>query len=224
MQALLEIDERHVSIELRAHLTYLLAELAWARQERGELQAFALRTQALAEERGSAYSIVTARHALGVAHLLGRRWADAEQALASSLEVMQREGAGEELLAQGLALRAEARLRLGDPRGGLELAQRALEEARRRGMRYYVGVAGLCCARLLLRQTEPQLDEAERALAGAEQVGREIGARIYVPYLEAERAEIARRRGDEAEHQRRLAAALESFEAMGNPRRPRSES
>jgi predicted ATPase/class 3 adenylate cyclase len=223
MKALLEIDEQHVSLELRAHLAHQLAELAWARQERGELLAFALRTHALAEERGSGYSIVTARHALGVAYLLERRWADAERWLAAALEVMQREGAGEELLAQGLALRAEARLHLGDSQGGLELARRALEEAGRRGMRYYVGVAGLCCARLLLRQTEPRIDEAEQALVGVEQVGREIGARIYLPYLEAERAEIARRRGDEAEYKRRFAAALQSFESMGGPRRLRSE-
>ena len=218
MQAILEVDEAHVSIELRAHLAHQLAELGWARQQPGDLLAFAQRALAVAEERGSGYSIVTARHALGVACLLARQWDEAERTFAAALEIMQREGAGEELRAQGLALRAQARLRLGDPVGGLEMARTALSEARRRGMRYYVGVAGLCHARLLLRQTEPRVDEAERALDGVEQVGREIGARIYLPYVEAERAEIARRRGDEAEYQRRFAAALALFESMGNPR------
>jgi class 3 adenylate cyclase len=218
LHALLEVNEADVSVDLHAARAHVIAELAWARQDGDGVLAIARRAHQVAEARGSEYSIVASFHTLGVAHLLGARWAEAEEALGAALAVMQREGAGEELMAQGLALRAEARLRLGDPLGGLATARAALDAAEQRGMRYYVGVAGLCCARLLLRQTTPRIDEAERALARAEQVGREIGARIYRPYIEAERAEIARRKGDLAEYERRFAAALVLFAEMGNPR------
>jgi class 3 adenylate cyclase len=218
IRTLLEVDERHVSVDLHAARAHVIAEISWARQDQEGLLAIAQRAHEIAEARGSGYSIVASLHALGVAQLLRARWTEAEQALGAALAIMQRDGAGEELMAQGLALRAEARLRLGDPHGGLDIARASLDAAERRGMRYYVGVAGLCCARLLLRQSTPQVDEAERALARVEQVGREIGARIYRPYVEAERAEIARRRGDAAEHEGRLAAALALFAEIGSPR------
>jgi tetratricopeptide (TPR) repeat protein len=219
LRSLLALDPGLSSLDLRTLLAYLCAELALMRSDADGLLPIVQVALRLAEPHGSSYALALARTAMGIAELLEGRWEQAEDLFGSTFELTQRTGAGQELGMSLLALQAECRLRRGDPPAALRTAGAALEEARKREMRYYTGMVRLCYARTLLRQDEARLDEAERALDEVEKLGREIGAGSYLPFLEAERAQLALRRGDDPAYRRHLAVSLQMFDELGAPRR-----
>ena len=115
-----------------------------------------------------------------------------------------------------LPLLAEAHLAAGAPRAARETAERALTLARERGMRMAECAAQLVVGRVLLRSEGVGAREAiDSALAEASSLVGETGAKRYAPFINLERAELARRVGDDATRQRELSEAHRLFAEMG---------
>jgi len=115
-----------------------------------------------------------------------------------------------------LSLPADAHLAAGDPRAARETAERALTVARERGMQMGECAAHLALGRVLVRSEGPRAREAaESALAQASSLAAETGAARYAPFIHLERAELARRVGDDTARQRELSEAHRLFAEMG---------
>jgi hypothetical protein len=137
-------------------------------------------------------------------------------ALEGALAIGRDRQAGRRNEAMILPLLAEAHLAAGDPRAARETAERALTLARERGMRMAECAAQLAVGRTLLRSEGVRAQEAiDSALAEASSLVSETGAARYAPFIHLERAELARRVGEDTTRQRELSEAHRLFAEMG---------
>jgi adenylate cyclase len=170
-----------------------------------------------AERAGMQVGQVVCYFALGVAHVLNRAWRDALDVLEQAL------GIGRErrlvLWESGVvAAMAAAHLGLGDCDRALALSEEAIAISGRRGSRFREFSALLTRIRAL-RETRglKAKPEIETTLAEADSWLQMSGAKSYEPFIRVERAELARRTGDEAARLRELREAHRLFTEIGAP-------
>ena len=110
----------------------------------------------------------------------------------------------------------DAYLALGDVGAGAGGGHRGPGLGARAGPRPQRDAQPLALARVLLGSGDEELlDEADAALAEAARLTRDTGARGLEPIVHVELAELARRRGDDAGHERELREAHRRFVAIG---------
>ncbi len=152
---------------------------------------------------------------LGSAQGLGQEWKEATASLERALSIARER----RLLvseAEILAHLAEAYLGLGRERRALETAEEAIRAARRRGTRLHECDGHLALARILLRiEGAHARERIEWALAAVERLAGETGARVHLPFVRLERAELARLLGDGTTRQQELRDAYNLFTQMG---------
>jgi len=118
--------------------------------------------------------------------------------------------------AWALCFLAEAKLGQGDPRSVLELADRALVDARQSGGRLFEMDALLIRARALLGSEGVSCAaEVERTLSEVSAMIEETEARCRSPIVHEILAELARLRGNEATRRNELREAHRLLVAMG---------
>jgi ATP/maltotriose-dependent transcriptional regulator MalT len=110
-------------------------------------------------------------------------------------------------------IQAHAALGCGDAEGALELAEEAVAGGRRCQTSYYEIEALVALTRALTALG--RLDEAEAAVARIRELRHETGAAYFDARMEAELAEIARRRHDTPAYETHLREAQRLFGAMG---------
>jgi tetratricopeptide (TPR) repeat protein len=163
------------------------------------------------ERVGVPMSLAYAYHFLGQAHLDNGQIEEARVALEHALAI----ALGFNLTkALGLGLLAEACAGLGDTARAREAAAEAVAVAEREGVRY--ASIWISLARVL-RSTDGLAAEREieATLGRALELVEETGARIFVPQVHEERAELARLRGDDTTHERELREAHRLYTEMG---------
>jgi len=206
----------HGELENRGWAEDFWVTQSWAAGDAAAACRHARAAVEIAETTGSAFSRVLAYKALGVAHVLGGAWTEAIESLEPSLGIARDGKANLLEEASVLALLAEAHLGAGDAARARLLADEAVTAARRRGTRMYECQAQLARAAVLV-----QLDGAGAtrviglALARAQLLLQETGARAYAPFVHEQRAALARLRGDDERARGELAAARHEFEARG---------
>src|SRR5262245_17044993 len=211
-----ELARAHDDFEVLAQTHAFSCILACLEADEHSALAHAHHALEIAEKTGSAFSRVLAHHALGEARLLRREPSAAVDALERALAIGRDRQAGRQDEAMILSWLAEARLAAGAHRAARESAERALTLARERGMRMAECAAHLALARVLARSEGVHAREAvESALAQASSLVGETGAARYAPFIHLERAELARRLGDETARQRELREAHRLLTEMG---------
>jgi len=231
------------SIANRGRLWFLLARLDEAQRELDTALEIALRDGSspvvwllflvdLARIRGDAASAARAARtaaekgvpdsshdqravsaAVGMMHALAGAWSEA----AAAFERTASFGYGSE---QARYLLAEAKLELGEHDRAREIASAAAADFARRRMPMHELPAQLVLARVLMRADGlPARAAIEAALARAESLIADTGARVYAPELHVERGRFAQLLGDEASRVRELREAERLFREMGAPLR-----
>jgi hypothetical protein len=173
----------------------------------------------VAERTSHQVGRVWAYLSLGLANALNRTWRDALGALEHSLAV-GRERRVRVWEGYVLAAMAQAHLALGDCSKALALVEEATLVSRGLG-------TGFCDFAVLqsrvstLREARgaPAAREIEAALAEAEAWIERSGAKSYEPFLQLERAELARLTGDEVSREHALREAHRLFVEIGAPAR-----
>jgi tetratricopeptide (TPR) repeat protein len=207
---------RHGELENQGWAEDFWVTQSWATGDATAALRHARAAVEIAETTGSAFSRVLAYKALGLAHVLDGAWDEAIVSLGTSLDVLHDANANVLEQASDLALLAEAHLGAGNAERARLLAGEAVAAARRRRTRVYECQAQLARAAVLVR-----LDGADAtraiglALARAQLLVQETGARAYAPLVHEQRAGLARLRGDDELARRELAAARREFEAQG---------
>jgi len=153
---------------------------------------------------------------LGAAHLLREEWDQAIRALQQDVGISRERHTGLLLEAGSLALLSDAHRGRGDFDLARRTAEEALAVARRRGSRLFECDAQLALARVLLATDGWRARERiESALAEAAAVVEQTGARVRLPFIHVERAELARLGGEEGVRQHELGEALRLFTEVG---------
>src|SRR5262249_30175191 len=211
-----ELARAHEDFEVLAQALSFSSALACLECDEQAALAHAHHALEVAEKTGSAFSRILAYHALGEVQTLRGESTAAIVALERALAIARDRHAGRQDEAQVMVVLAEAHLAAGDPRAARETAERALTVARERGMRMAECAAHLVLGRVLVRSEGVHArDAVESALAQASSLADETGARRYAPFIHLERAELARRLGDEIARQRELREAHRLFTEMG---------
>jgi ATP/maltotriose-dependent transcriptional regulator MalT len=170
----------------------------------------------IADNTGSAFSRVLAHKAMGIAHALGGAAPAAIHSLRASLAIVRDANANVLEEASVLTLLAEAHARAGDGEQALLLADEAVAAARRRGTRLYECQAQLARAAVLEHAAGAgAAGLIGQALARADALLRDTGARTYAPFVHERRAALARLRGDDMGWRRELTRARHEFGAAG---------
>ncbi len=153
---------------------------------------------------------------LGRAHLLAGRLKEALR------EFAQWEAANTNLgverssfVLESLPYVAEAHRRAGALRRAHSVARECVEAARAGKMGEFAAQAELELARILLALEGPTSPAFVQALADAESLVEEIGARVFEPFLREVRAESAALQGDSKARRRELREAHRQFTEMG---------
>src|SRR5262249_59904828 len=106
----------------------------------------------------------------------------------------------------------------GDPGRALRVAEEAVTLVRQRGVRVHEPGTQFSLGYVLLRARGLESRSAiEAALGNALRSSREMGLKIWEPFICLERAELARLTGDETGRQRELREAHRLFMEMGAP-------
>src|SRR5262249_49227342 len=183
-----------------------------ARRALGAAQA----AMEVGESSGSLHALAVALASLSVAHTLSGEWERAIEACDRCLTIMKEKGVALEAEAYALTTLARAHLGRGDIVRAEALCNEAAALARKQGTPAYLCAANLVRARALVaRDGARAAGEVEAILAEAEHLIAETGARIYLPDVHLERAELARLGGDEVSQQRELREAHRLFTEMG---------
>jgi adenylate cyclase len=156
-------------------------------------------------------------YCLGIAHLLGGNSREAASCFERALVIYQEGGGGPpaEMLTSSGRL-AVAYADLGQPERARETSARGLALLRALQMPVYLTIAVIFHAQVLRKTQGAGAREAiEAALAEAGALVESTGIRAWQPFLHAERAELARLRGDEATRVRELRDAHQLFAEMG---------
>ncbi len=219
-QGRLDEAERHIdhAIEATQRASGLLiiclafrTELARVRGDAPSASRYAARCAALARP-GVANEEMTASRTLGVAHGMRGEW---PEAVAEFEKVLS--SGGSEVVRAHLA---EARLELGDVAAAQEIALAAALDFARDGNPLPEISVQLVLARVLGRADGERARAAiEAALARAELLIAETGARVHAPALHVERAALAQLLGNQADRIRELRSAERLFREIGAPLR-----
>lgn len=170
----------------------------------------------IGEGSGSPHALAVALAALGIAHTLSGEWESAIETCDRSLTIMREKGVAREGEAYGLATLARAHLGRGDVTRAQALADEAAALARRQDTPVYLCAANLARARAFTaRDGVRAAGEVEAILTEAERLAAETGARVYLPEIHVERAELAGLAGDEVTRDHELRAAHRLFTEMG---------
>jgi len=175
--------------------------------------AHAARTAAEKGIADSSHDQRTVSAAVGMMHALAGAWSEAAEAF----ERTRSFGYGSEQARYHLA---EAKLELGEHDRAREIASAAAADFARRRMPMHELPAQLVLARVLMRVDGMAARAAiGAALARAESLIADTGARVYAPELYVERGRFAQLLGDEAGRARELREAQRLFDEMGAPLR-----
>jgi hypothetical protein len=170
-----------------------------------------------AERTGNQMGRIWTRLFLGLANVVSGAWQDALEIVGEARAI----GAERRLLLlEGdlAAVMAAAHSGLGDLARGLALAEEAIAISRRRGTRMWEFFAQVMRIRALREIHGLQATgDIEAALAEADVWLELSGAKSYEPFLQVERAELARLTGDEATRERELCEAHRLFAEIGAP-------
>jgi adenylate cyclase len=184
--------------------------------EREGVLAHAQQAVEIAENIGSPLSRGQAYEMLGIAHVLREEWDEAIAALRHELKVSHERRTGLLAEAGSLAILAGAYLGHGDLDLARSTAAEALAVARQHGSRLFECDAQIVMARVLLRTEGAKAKAAiESALAQAQALVEETGARVRQPLIHIERAKLAGISGEHNAWRGELQRALQLFTEMG---------
>ena len=170
----------------------------------------------IAEATGSGVFRAGALGALARAHILRGQWAEAAEAADGALTIVRARRVSLSLEPSYLASLARARLGTGHPDQARAAAESAVALARERGVRLFEILALLARARVLLAtEGTPARARVEADLRDAAALIDATEARACAPWINVERAELARVVGDEVGRQRELREAHQLFTEMG---------
>jgi len=170
----------------------------------------------LAEMTGIPFSRGYAYWSLGLAQLLNQDWAAAAAPLEAAVSLGRERGLFRFWEPFILSALAEAYLGLGDYTAARDRAPAAGALARQCSVRIQEIAAQLTLARVTLRSGGGEAKTAvEAALQRVTELIEETGARVYAPFVHAERAELARLLADKATRETELREAHRLFAAMG---------
>jgi tetratricopeptide (TPR) repeat protein len=201
----LELARQHDQILFLGFGDFESAFLAF---EAGDLDGMmrAVREAAvIAEKQPTPVTQLCYQSALGLAHLTREEW----QAAARTLEPLQTFGGIGQLLAQ-------AYLGCGDRDRARSVAEQAVAQNRAIGALLYEIHALRTLARVL-RTIDParELETIEASLSRAEDLVRETGARLVLPSLHEERAQLARALQRPSDADRELREAHRHYTEIG---------
>ena len=183
--------------------------------DHADVVAHARRALDIAERLGGSFSRTVALFHLGGAHWARGEWKLAVDALERS-RTLAVEHRHHEHDGWRLALLGEAYLRLGDGQLALGLVGDAVKITRERGNRFEETHANLALARVLLDSNGPSArPQIEAALQWAMELVRDTEAKAFEPLVHVQRAELARRCGDQQERKRELRLARRLFVDIG---------
>jgi adenylate cyclase len=171
----------------------------------------------LAERSANKFQVLLAGAVLGDALVGNKRWSEALHPLTKVLELAR---AMQLATYQpwSLALLSAAHLGLGDVAAARAQAEEALRIGRQHQAKNYECMAAVVLARALLEsEGTAARDSIERLLDDTLALSRESGAKTWEPFVHLERAELARRLGDEAARERELREAHRLFLEIGAP-------
>src|SRR5262249_42453804 len=146
------------------------------------------------------------------------QWSAAAKAAEAALIISNASRASVFLEPSHFASLARAHLGAGHPDQARKVAESAVALARERGVRLFEIVALLAHSRALLAiDGAPVRALVETDLRDADALIDATGARAYAPWVNVERAELARVLGDEATRERELREAHRLFLEIGAP-------
>ncbi len=181
LDSLLQLDAKHIDPTHHvASVAYV--DLAWAKGDARLADEHASRAFAIASKSGSPYSLVYARAARGLAHVVGGRIDAAIADLDEVLSFARERKAGLELETRILADLANAYRLKGNLKDAWHVAAKALDVARERCARVPACLAHIVRADVLLKDNR-EVDLALSELAKARALIAETGAMIYEPML-----------------------------------------
>jgi adenylate cyclase len=173
---------------------------------------------ASAERVGAPIRLVYAYLTLGIAHEIRDEMPEALRYLELALRLVREDRIVVWEEPYILSWLAQAQAGVGEIAQARETADRAIELSRQRHTRLFEYRGLLVLAQVLLRsedaRTHGAIDEALKAAAELVEAG---GMLAFRPVIQAERAELARQRGDEATRERELRQAQRIFTEMGAP-------
>jgi tetratricopeptide (TPR) repeat protein len=169
-----------------------------------------------AEQTANRTAAVVGYRGLGSAQLARSAWNEAVDALETSLRITREEGVARMEEPQTLAWLADAYHGRGEIERALATASEAIALARRLGTRWKEIPAHLARSRALRAHRGSDVRESvTAALRTAEDLVKETGARVYLPFVWEERAALAAGLGDKAARERDLREAQRLFAEMG---------
>jgi class 3 adenylate cyclase/tetratricopeptide (TPR) repeat protein len=178
--------------------------------------AHGLQALETAEKSGVPLALVYANYGLGIANCRAESWEAATDCLERAVTIANDEEAA--LLEEPafLARLAEAYAGLGDAARAKKTVERALVLARERRLPLHEAIALIVRSRVLRQTERAGAHEAiEGTLGEAEALVETTGLRSWQPFIQLERAELARLVGDEDARQRELHKAHILFSEMG---------
>jgi tetratricopeptide (TPR) repeat protein len=169
----------------------------------------------IGEKAGGVQTRVLAYWQLGRAYLRMGSYAEAVTSSERSRAIVRESHAAFELEPLAATALAEAYAYSGDPDRALRTAEEAVAAARQRALGM-LPFAQLALARVLLRTKGlASRDAIEAALEELSRVARQMGLRMFEPFVCVERAELARLAHDETTRQRELREAHQLFVDIG---------
>ena len=170
----------------------------------------------IAERMGGSFSRAHAWAWLGVAERARGEWQRSIDAIERANELAREGRTAVEAEAWRLALLAESYLGSGDPQRAFALVEEAVALADSQGQEQARPHIQLALARVLLGSPGPvPVEQVEAALTRTLEAARARDARMFEPFVHAERAELARRTGDNERHQQELREAHRLFVECG---------
>ncbi|UCD82472.1 MAG: AAA family ATPase [Desulfobacterales bacterium] len=198
----------HTGALVRAHLSFYVGNSdAGLRDARVFVE--------LAERSGSTWAIAVSASTLGRAHIMGRRWSEAREALEYALAQARQHKLGLEAEASYLAFLAEALAGCEELKQALETAEEAVAAARRKGTLFWELQAQTALATILLHRG--RLEDQHRIaeiLDLAAGLIEKTGGQVMKPLVTMRRAEFAEMTGNKAGHLRLLKKAHNLYTAM----------
>ncbi|MHB8690720.1 MAG: adenylate/guanylate cyclase domain-containing protein [Solirubrobacteraceae bacterium] len=203
-----------VEVESWIHMSLVLA--TWMLGGGRDAVSHARTALEIIERTGGAYSIGLAWRFMAMAYVIVERWQDAIEAAQRALAIWRPRRVGLEAEPQALTMLALAQLGLGDGDAAREAATRAAALGEQRSTRGYELEARLALAQVLrLTVGAGAAAEIERQLERAGDLAHLARARTLAPRVHAERAELARLRGETQLCERELAIAERRFRQVG---------
>ncbi len=174
--------------------------------------------EALGDDMNLAAGAFT-HHQLGVALALVQEWEEARAALERSLEISRQGNVFLMLRPETLTWLGRVEAELGETDRGREYLEEALRGAERMGSRMPLALLHFGRARILWKERGVDAHkEIEEELATADRCARELGIRLYDPFVGLERAALRGAMGDEAGRRAQLEEVQRMFIALGSER------